>query len=232
MSLSRFPSAAASGSRAYWTHIDLGRSPTDAAASPASAQTSASCTNVPHGCSPGAATAINRSLRRVWPPASVEPVANASTSSSAGPRSGNFQIPPLRCSACRTKGVNALLQTPNTAAVPRAPRLSMPCASIRNSERNPGMWSLMNARSPGCLVSPHSCSRRGRKDPGHPCPPSQAAKAIRHCPKPGSLLRDGEVPHPPVVDLRGAPANGGGDRAVSGLELLALLCCATCRRPA
>lgn len=58
-SLSRFSATAARGPRAYWTHIDLGRSPTDAAASPASAQISTSCTNVPHGCSPGAAAAIN-----------------------------------------------------------------------------------------------------------------------------------------------------------------------------
>lgn len=34
---------------------------------------------------------------------------------------------------------------------------------------------------------------------------------------------NGKVPHPTVVDLRGSAAVGGGDRAVGGLEVLALL---------
>jgi hypothetical protein len=33
---------------------------------------------------------------------------------------------------------------------------------------------------------------------------------------------DGEVPHPPVVDLRGGAAVGGGDSAVGGLEAFTL----------
>lgn len=32
---------------------------------------------------------------------------------------------------------------------------------------------------------------------------------------------DGKVPHPAVMSLRGAPAVGGSDRAVRGLEMLA-----------